>query len=578
VAGVCAASCPVSGSGYGCPVGGCDAAGGACTAAGQACYCTQDSQCRSGKCVEASGHNDLSCGAGCTGTGPADGFGCALAAPGIPATPTAAYTGFGYAPANFAPGSYTGDVPAAGTTVSCNVTYTSPGTAGASTWCGGTGPYVIPNVAQSGGPNVDVLVFNSLSVSAGVTLTLTGTNPIILAVYGAASISGTVNASASGTAAPGAGGDNAGYCGTGGTETADSLGGVRGGGGGGRAVAGGTGAGNANVNLVAGGTASGSSGASPLLGGCAGGQGGEGGTGAAAGLGGGAVQISAAVSLTISAGAAIETNGGAGAAGGGGAGGGGGGGSAGDILLQAPTVTQNGMLSANGGAGGAGGACTGCTPSTSCSGFEGGGAGGTSATSAAPGGGAAGSYDSSAGMHLPAPSACFYSNYYTYVGGGGGGGSYGYVTVTSGEAAGSGHYTCSTTLTPAPIPNAAGTACLCVRDSDCSSGHCGYVTSGASANGAGCGSASNCSGGTANLDGADCAEATSVYDGTCSTGNCDNVTSPTGACAASGTACWCTSDAQCAAVTAGSKCVSWSGCASGSCTGSGTGDGFNCSP
>jgi hypothetical protein len=38
--------------------------------------------------------------------------------------------------------------------------------------------------------------------------------------------------------------------------------------------------------------------------------------------------------------------------------------------------------------------------------------------------------------------------------------------------------------------------------------------------------------------------------------------------------CWCTSDSECA----GGKCVTWAGCAAGSCTGTGTADAFHCNP
>ncbi len=86
-AGTCgAAGCPVSAATYGCRVGGCNAAGGACNGSGLACSCTKDSQCKSGHCVIVAGQNDSSCtSATCTGTGAADGFGCMIASPGIPA-------------------------------------------------------------------------------------------------------------------------------------------------------------------------------------------------------------------------------------------------------------------------------------------------------------------------------------------------------------------------------------------------------------------------------------------------------------------------------------------------------------
>jgi hypothetical protein len=58
----------------------------------------------------------------------------------------------------------------------------------------------------------------------------------------------------------------------------------------------------------------------------------------------------------------------------------------------------------------------------------------------------------------------------------------------------------------------------------------------------------------------------------CSVGNCDDVTSSSGACSATGTACWCTADAQCPS----HGCASWAGCAAGACTGQGQTDSFHC--
>jgi hypothetical protein len=128
---------------------------------------------------------------------------------------------------------------------------------------------------------------------------------------------------------------------------------------------------------------------------------------------------------------------------------------------------------------------------------------------------------------------------------------------------------CTTTLTPTPVSNSGGTACLCVADSDCNSGMC--VNANSQCTG-------TCSGSTSDtLDQADCQLLTAVSSSaaSCLTGNCDNVTSPTGTCSAAGVPCWCTNDDQCGE----GLCVNWAGCASGACTGSsGTPDGFNCVP
>jgi hypothetical protein len=78
--------CPTSGpSGYSsCPAGSCNGGTGSACAGGGACVCVNDSQCKSGHCVEVAGENDRSCGSSCTGTGSRDGFNCELETPGIP--------------------------------------------------------------------------------------------------------------------------------------------------------------------------------------------------------------------------------------------------------------------------------------------------------------------------------------------------------------------------------------------------------------------------------------------------------------------------------------------------------------
>ena len=283
-------------------------------------------QCSGGNCGFACNHGYTSCGGGCVDTSSDDNNcgGC-----GVVCSATcqggSCFTPFGYAPSNFTATTYAGHVPGTGTTVNCNVTYTSPGTAGPSTWCGGTGPYVVPNVAQAGGPNVDVLVFNSLTVASSFTVTLTGSNPVIFAVFGNASIDGTINAGTSGTKA-GAGGNNATYCTPAPQDSQNAQWG--GGGGGGRALAGGKGnQGNqASGGFDNGGAASGNANAVPLLGGCSGEIGGNvcgrtlpqcampGNACEPPGAGGGGVQISAAG--TVSVAGAIVSNGNGGTSGG----------------------------------------------------------------------------------------------------------------------------------------------------------------------------------------------------------------------------------------------------------------------
>ncbi len=190
----CGASCPTSAvSAYSCAKGGCNASGGACSAVGP-CHCTSDSQCGSGKCLKVSGENDVSCGANCTGAGATDGFDCTLAAPGIPATPTT--SGFGYTPSNF---STTGHAPpSTDTTISCDLTYNSTTHAFSGSFCSGqTPPNVYANVAQAGGPSADILAFANLTLQSGSTLTLMGSNAVIFAVYGDATLAGVIHADGS---------------------------------------------------------------------------------------------------------------------------------------------------------------------------------------------------------------------------------------------------------------------------------------------------------------------------------------------------------------------------------------------
>jgi len=533
---------------WACPKGGCNSASGACSASGT-CFCTGDSQCNGGKCVKVSGQNDVSCGS-CTGTGAADGFACQLGNQGIPAS---CAVGFGYAPSNFTPASY---APAPGpTTINCATTYDSTNHAFTG-WCAGqTKPTVASGVSQTGGPEMDVLAFAGLTIASGGTLTLTGGNAVVLAVYGDATIEGAIHADGalgtSNTSTPGASGPGGNYsCGSGTGTSQPSDGHCSAGAGGGASAAGGTGAGGVGGNTVAGGAARANASLKPLYGGCPGGTSGSWACQTSGGGGGGAVQISVAGTLTVSG--VITANGGnggtstcfAGGCGTSGYGGGGGGsGSGGAILLEGQSVnTGSATITPNGGTGGA--------PNTTGGGAAGpGGQGGAGGDSASPtGGDGTGSTSDGCGS-------------YTECGGGGGGG-YGYLTVNAGEQSAS--YSCVTSLSPTPACSAAHSACLCVADSDCASGKCV--------------SAAQCTGtctGTGSPDVAGCQIATSAPTAYgCPQGNCRDVTSPTGTCTAASVACWCTSDALCS----GGTCVTWAGCASGACTGSGAGDGFHCSP
>jgi hypothetical protein len=514
----CNSECPTSVATFACAKGACNAAGGACTTSGEHCACDDDSQCPSGKCVRIAGENDLSCGALCTGSGAADGFGC---------EPQACTTSaFGYAPSNFIPTSYT---PPANATIDCNGTYSSTSHTFTAGSCGGQAPIIHSNVTQThGGQAVDILVFNSLTISG--SLTLVGANPVILAVYGNARISGTINAGASGST-PGAGGNNCAAASNGTDTTTGHW--EPGAGGGGQAAAGGAGGTSMASAGGAGGGAQTTS-AVPLTGGCAGGVPNVASLGftPAAGAGGGGLQISAAGSLDLAGGTLVAngSNGGAGEPGecqslypAQNGTGGAGGGSGGVVLLEGSTMTA-GAYNVAGGTGGAGGAAA--SPNN-----QAGGAGGAPGTAGGP------------GVQMgTAPSGCSWGGFWS--GGGGGGGANGFVRT-----------------------NSAGGACVCTEDSSCSSGVCSNASSLCTG---------TCSGTTTagSYDTTNCQTVSSRAVWSCAAGNCSDVTSPTGSCTAAGVPCWCTADVQCA----GEKCARWAGCPSGACTGSGTGDGFNCVP
>lgn len=452
--------CPDStGPEYLCAVGGCNAAGGICTASGESCRCSADSQCISGKCVMAAGQNDMSC-TGCTGAGPADGFGCLLASPGIPA---ATHSTFGYAPSNFNPAEYA--PPSSATTIDCNTTYDTSAHAFTG-WCAGqTLPSITPNVAQlaSGGPPVDVLAFAGLTIAEGFTLKVTsvaGGNAVIFAVYGSATIAGAIGAdgedgasSSTTPGAPGPGGDFGCGASVGASQPQDGH--CSGGGGGGASFPGGAGAGGVGGNPASAGTARAAPSYAPLLGGCHGGTSGSWACQTSGGGGGGAIQISISGLLVFTG--SMSASGGKGGTSMcfmsgcglyGYGGGGGGAGSGGTVLIESQSYEDMGAtVYVNGGTGGA--------PNTA-------GGGGTAAGGM---GGAGGSLLSTAGAAGTGSSA-FVCGPYNQCGGGGGGG-YGHFSVRPVDST-----PCATTLTPAPVLNGTKTSCLCVDDSNCSSGKC----------------------------------------------------------------------------------------------------------
>ena len=335
---------------------------------------------------------------------------------------------FAFATSNF-DGNDSAIVPVGAATLNCGVSTFNSTTLAFGNWCGQ--PMPVPLVrTQGGGPDVVILAFDAFAISGGATLQLTGNRPVILAVYGDATIGGTVDASASGVT-PGAGGNVS--CAAGNGAPGDDgvigsgTGGPGGGGGGGGAFGLASGAGGTtDDNQVSKGgvsrPAEGSAALVPLRGGCPGGRGGQGrdASTASGGAGGGAVQISAVGTLSVTG--VVAAAGGRGINGGRGNGGGGGG-SGGALLLEAAnlTLSTTSWFSANGG-GGAGG-----NPYTNDNGGDGA-DGGKTTTAQANGGsgdnssGAGGRGGAQAGAAQNGANA---TGPYGSRGGGGGGGSVG---------------------------------------------------------------------------------------------------------------------------------------------------------
>jgi hypothetical protein len=219
------------------------------------------------------------------------------------------------------------------------------------------------------GADLDVVVMRvgTLTIGAGSTFRISG-DTAFLVIARTIQIDGTLDASAfpDGEPAPGGGRPGMGDAGEG---SAGLTGGDRintGGGGGGMASgagAGGTAACLAGIPGGAGGSEVGDAELNILVGGGAGGIGGQRCAGARprGGFGGGALQLSATESITISASGRVIASGGGG---GGGAGAdacpqqddaGSGGGAGGAIFLDAPRIANEGSIEAHGGGGGGGG-------------------------------------------------------------------------------------------------------------------------------------------------------------------------------------------------------------------------------
>lgn len=200
-----------------------------------------------------------------------------------------------------------------------------------------------------------VVSVHRLRVGPDATLRIEGSRPVVVAAWFDISVAGTIDVGSSQGSA-GAGADPDACAGSAPTPGENDT---QGGGGGGGGAFGGDGGdgGNGDDGDGQGGNAGMMVAASDVIrGGCAGADGGLGDAGSSgpAGPGGGAIQLTARVSIDITG---EVSAGGGGGAGGSDDAGGGGGGSGGLVDLEAPTITlgSEGRLGANGGGGGEGG-------------------------------------------------------------------------------------------------------------------------------------------------------------------------------------------------------------------------------
>jgi hypothetical protein len=217
-----------------------------------------------------------------------------------------------------------------------------------------TGIYWKPMGQAPGYPELSVFVLHELVVASGETVTVEGARALVLYATGSVEIRGTIISSPDGAGGlPRAGGfpcsrvlpnyeklDQQCFGGEGSSGAPAWEGGC---GGGGRRGAGGWGGNGFQAGLGGAGGKILSQTPNPLFGGCGGGSLG------AAGGGGGAIQISSSHSILVDRSGIISMPGGGGGAMAGG------GGSGGVIILEAPTVTVEGTLAANGGGGAGGG-------------------------------------------------------------------------------------------------------------------------------------------------------------------------------------------------------------------------------
>lgn len=264
---------------------------------------------------------------------------------GAPGGDTGVETPFRYVPSNFEPAGVSpkGVLRVAGGTCLLET---------ASMQLTGDGCQAVPEALYGNVGNAIIVAAEELVVEADGVLFVSGNRAAVLAVFGDATIRGTIFAGAEGTTpGPGANGPSCDEA----VEGAAGAGQVAGGGGGGGfGTPGGAGGSTVISGGGRGGEASGNEAIVPLAGGCDGARGGGGSNGGDGGRGGGAIQISATGSLVVSG---LITAPGGGGGGGTQTGGGGGGGSGGAILLEAERIELDAaaFLTANGGGGGAGG-------------------------------------------------------------------------------------------------------------------------------------------------------------------------------------------------------------------------------
>lgn len=273
--------------------------------------------------------------------------------------------------------------------------------------------YRFSKIAQADGSMLAVFVTRNLRVETTYEVDVRGQLPLVIVALGRAEILGQLSAAAT---------DNRGYAGGFSARSnmkGDGNGpgagkGTRNGGGGGGSHCGTGGPGGGGNE---GGARYGTATLIPLLGGSSGGNGGI----WEAGAGGGAIQISAAMGITVSVTGKINV---------GGAGGqqtGSGGGSGGALLLEAPGIVIAGVIAANGGGGGSG---TGAVHGDDASASDTPAQGGADAERAAPGG------IGSAAMMVnggPGSANAAYMNG-DFSGGGGGGAGYIRLNTMTGAA------------------------------------------------------------------------------------------------------------------------------------------------